>query len=89
MIYGFVMNVKLKMKTEQQVLNEVYGNIVGRKIDSIRLLRPNELKDLYWDTSYGELAFAIILDDGQVLIPSQDAECNGPGYILLADLAKV
>jgi hypothetical protein len=78
-----------KMKTEEEVLSQEYAGIIGRTIKSIRLLNDNELKDLYWDKTYGDLAFAIILDDGQVLIPSSDPECNGPGYILLADLVTV
>lgn len=76
------------LRTEEQVLIDEYSTIINRTIVAIRPLKDTELKQLYWDKTHGDLAFAIILDDGQVMIPSSDPECNGPGYILMADLSK-
>ena len=79
----------MMLKSEQEVLDKEYSNLIGRTIKSIRPLSKSELDDLYWSKSYGDLAFAIILDDGQVMIPAADPECNGPGFILTADLEVV
>jgi hypothetical protein len=74
------------MLEEQEFLQRQYSSLIGKKIKAIRLLTDSEVEDLYWDKTYGDVAFAIILDDDQVLIPSSDPECNGPGFILLGDL---
>jgi len=67
-------------------INREFGGIVGRRIVAVRPLRESELESMYWYESASEVAFAIILDDGQVLIPSRDEEGNGPGHVILADL---
>lgn len=73
------------MTPTELLLNE-YGSIIDKKIVAIRPLLEEEMKDLYWNKSSGDIAFAVILDDGQVLVPSRDPECNGPGYLILAGL---
>jgi hypothetical protein len=40
-----------------------------------------------WEDGWGSIGFAIILDDGQVLIPSSDPEGNSPGHVFMGDLA--
>lgn len=71
---------------EKEYIDITYGDIVGRTIVKIRPLIKQEIEELLWDGRFGAVPFCIILDDGQVLIPSQDAELNGPGYLLLGDL---
>jgi hypothetical protein len=73
--------------TNDTYIKKEFGGIVGRRIVAVRPLRDSELEDLYWHYSAGAVAFAIILEDGQVLIPAQDEEGNGPGHVILADLA--
>jgi len=73
--------------TNDTYIEKEFGGIVGRRIVAVRPLRDSELEDMYWHGSAGTVAFAIILEDGQVLIPAQDEEGNGPGHILLADVS--
>lgn len=72
--------------TPIEILHKEYGSIINKKIVGIRPLVKEELDELYWTESYGEIAFAIILEDDQVLVPSRDPECNGPGFIILASM---
>lgn len=72
--------------TYEQALKKEFGGLVGRTIVGIRPLKKSELDDLYWE-EYGYDGFVVILDDGQAFIPAQDEEGNGPGFLLLADLA--
>ena len=72
--------------TDTDYIKNEFGSLVGRTIKKVRPLSKAELEDMCWDDSYGSVGFAIILDDGQVLIPSSDPEGNGPGHIFLGDL---
>ena len=74
---------------QKEYIQLTYGDLVGKKIVSVRPLVQQELEELYWEETWGNVPFCIILDDGQVLIPSQDPELNGPGYILLGDLEQL
>lgn len=73
--------------TYAEAIKKEFGGLVGRKIVAIRPLKKAELDDMYWD-EFDQDGFAIILDDGQVMIPSSDEEGNGPGHILLGDMAR-
>ena len=73
--------------TNDEIIREAYGSIVGRKIVKVRPLMQEELDDMYWNQRYGSVGFAIILDDGQVLIPSCDPEGNGPGHVFIGELS--
>jgi hypothetical protein len=73
--------------TNDTYIEKEFGTLVGRKIVAVRPLRQAELEDMCWEDGWGSIGFAIILDDGQVLMPSSDPEGNGPGHILMADLA--
>lgn len=73
--------------TDTDYIKAEFGSLVGRTIKAVRPLKRSELEDMYWEEDSGSIGFAIILDDGQVLIPSSDPEGNGPGHILLGDLA--
>lgn len=54
----------------------------GRVIVSVRKMRPEEAKREGWslDPDYGAPP-VLVLDDGQVLYPSQDDEGNAPGAL--------
>lgn len=73
--------------TNDEYIKKEFGSLVGRTIKAVRPLRQAELEDMYWHDACGSVGFAIILDDGQVLIPSQDEEGNGPGHVIIGDLA--
>jgi hypothetical protein len=73
--------------TTDEYIKKQFGSLVGRTLKTVRPLRKAEIEDMYWDDTWGSIPFAIVLDDGQVLIPSSDPEGNGPGHILLGDLA--
>jgi hypothetical protein len=73
------------MTTDEYIKKE-FGSLIGRTIKTVRPLREDELADMCWEDEWGSIGFAIILDDGQVLIPSSDPEGNGPGHILLGDM---
>ena len=55
--------------------------VVGQKVKEVRLLTADERED--FDFSYADpaMALALIFDDGTALVPLQDPEGNGPGYI--------
>jgi hypothetical protein len=74
---------------QKEFIQTTYGDLVGRKIVAVRPLAKKELEEFYWEETWGSVALCVILDDGQVLIPAQDPELNGPGYLLLADLAPI
>ena len=74
--------------TLQKILNKEYGSFIGKTILEIRPLRDSELGDLGWHGLVGftDIPMVIIFTDGQALIPSQDPEGNGPGWLFTADV---
>jgi hypothetical protein len=77
-------------KQMQEILNDQYGSFVNKTIHSIRPLKESEISEIGWDglVGFNDIPMAIVFTDGQVLIPSQDPEANGPGFLLTADLSK-
>ena len=73
----------------QNILNKEYGSFIGRTITHIRPLKSSELSEIGWDdlVGFGDIPMVIIFDDGQALIPSQDPEGNGPGFLFTADVS--
>ena len=66
----------------EYVANE-YGDLVGKKIASVRPLLPQELELFCWDADgRGGVAMVIFFTDGSALIPSQDPEGNGAGHLI-------
>lgn len=57
--------------------------MIGRTIVAIRPMTAKEQEDFYWDSRYP--IPVIVLDDGSLLIASQDEEMNGPGELLHVD----
>lgn len=66
-----------------------YGSLVGRKIKTVRPLTKRECEDFGWDTGYGAVPMAIILDNGTALIPSSDPEGNDAGHIFVESTVVV
>jgi hypothetical protein len=75
-------------KELKQIIDKEYSSFVGKTIHSIRPLKDSEISLLEWNTQirFGDIPMVIIFTDGQALIPSQDPEANGPGFLLRADL---
>lgn len=51
--------------------------LVGRKITAVRYMTKKEADNSMWDAR----AIVLVLDDGNIIFPSQDDEGNGPGSL--------
>ena len=72
----------------QKILDKEYGSFIGKMVHTIRPLRESEIEELGWNgiIGFNDIPMVIIFHDGQALIPSQDPEGNGPGFLFTADL---
>jgi hypothetical protein len=50
-------------------------------------MTANEVQDMGWEFGYHE-AFVIVCTDGTAIIPSQDPEGNGPGFLFLGEMVN-
>lgn len=78
------------MKTSTEILkengdfiNREFGSLVGKTVKKVRLLTETELELFGWDDGYGECAFLVEFSDGTVIVPSQDPEGNGAGFLFI------
>jgi len=55
-------------------------NLIGRKIVDIITLSKEDIEAEGWENSPYP-CLAILLDDGNIIYPSQDEEGNGPGAL--------
>ena len=55
-------------------------NLIGRKIVDIITLSKEDIEAEGWQNSPYP-CLAILLDDGNIIYPSQDSEGNGPGAL--------
>jgi hypothetical protein len=67
----------------KKYIQKEYGSIVGAKIIGVRPLSASELDAMGWYDGAYDVAFVILLDNGQALIPSMDPEGNGAGHVFL------
>lgn len=74
------MNTKFDSKA---YIQREYGSIVGAKIVGVRPLTESEVEGMGWDGASYDVAFVILLDNGQALIPSMDPEGNGAGHVFV------
>ena len=56
---------------------DAYSEVIGKKIIDVRPLTEEEVESTFWGGGHGGHAF--ILEDGTMIIPSEDEEGNGPG----------
>ena len=75
--------------TMQKILDKEYGSFIGKMVHTIRPLKESEIEDLGWNglIGFNDIPMVIIFHDGQALIPSQDPEGNGPGFLFTGDLS--
>jgi hypothetical protein len=74
------------MKTEDKKVTAFWTNVaikqlLGRKIKEVRYMTTEEAEDLDWS----ERPVVIVLDDGNMIYPSQDDEGNGAGALFTCD----
>jgi len=74
-------------QTRKDYIHREWGSLVGKTVETVRPLTKDECLDMMWDYER-EDAFVVIFTDGTALIPSQDPECNGAGYLFTAKVVK-
>lgn len=69
------------VQQRENYIQREWGSLVGKTVKTVRQLRKDECESFGWDYER-EVAFVIIFTDGTALIPSQDPEGNGAGFII-------
>lgn len=67
-----------------------FPDLIGRTIAKIYIIRPEQAMSLGWEIGgyNGPFQLAFELDDGRVIVASQDEEGNGPGAFFVIDKEK-
>jgi hypothetical protein len=80
------------VKTEQEIYGErakyierEFGALKGKTIAVVRPLTKAECDQFAWDYNYDSDAMAIFFTDGTVVVPSQDPEGNGAGFLFVIE----
>lgn len=74
-------------QTRKDYIQREWGSLVGKTVKTVRPLTKDECEGFGWDYER-EDAFVIVFTDGTALIPSQDPEGNGAGFIITAKVVK-
>jgi len=69
------------MNTDKFWIDEAKKQLLNRKIVDVRYLTIEEMEDLGWY----ERCVVMILDNGNMIYPSQDDEGNGAGALFTCD----
>ena len=69
------------MNTDKFWIDEAKKQLLNRKIVDVRYLTTEEMENLGWY----ERCVVMILDDGNMIYPSQDDEGNGAGALFTCD----
>jgi hypothetical protein len=69
------------MAVRKDYVQDEWGPLVGRTIKSVREMTEEEVENMGWYVGGGSVPVVFTLDDGTVMVPSQDPEGNGPGHI--------
>lgn len=74
-------------KEQQNYITKEFGDYVGKTISNIRPLTKKETEE-YMGWGYGSysVAFVVMFTDGTCLIPSQDPEGNGAGWLFTGSM---
>jgi len=62
-------------------MNGAFGNLKGKTVAFVRPLTKTECEEFAWDFTSDWDAMAMFFTDGTVIIPFQDPEGNGPGFL--------
>ena len=75
-----------KIYTERSAyIEREFGYLKGKTVAFVRPLTESECEDFAWDYEYEHDAMAVFFTDGTVIIPSQDPEGNGAGFLFKID----
>ena len=69
------------MNTDKFWIDEAKKQLLNRKIVDVRYLTIEEMENLGWY----ERSVVMVLDDGNMIYPSQDDEGNGAGALFTCD----
>jgi hypothetical protein len=58
-----------------------YKDLIGKKIQDVRSMFPEEMRDMGWDDRQPGAVFT--LEGGVLFIPMRDEEGNGPGALMV------
>lgn len=73
--------MKIKTRDEvQQFYADQCKGAIGAKLVAVRPMTESEIETFGWELN-GDGAIVMIFDNGHALIPAQDPELNGPGFI--------
>lgn len=64
----------------QESLTSQFGSLVGKTLVAVKPANNEQCDALGIEQGYGCPAVAFCFNDGQVLVPLQDPEGNGPGF---------
>lgn len=62
-------------------MERVFGDLKGKTVAFVRPLTKSECEEFAWNFVSDWDAMAIFFTDGTVVIPFQDPEGNGPGFL--------
>jgi len=68
---------------KQQYVKRDFGSLVGKTIKQVRPLTEQECEQMGWEFQYEDYAMVIIFTDNTCVIPSQDPEGNGAGFLFV------
>lgn len=68
---------------KKEYIERDFGLLVGKTVKSVRPLNEDECELFAWDFKYEDYAMAVVFTDGTVVVPSQDPEGNGAGFLFI------
>lgn len=75
--------------TVKDYVQDEWGPLVGRTIKAVREMTETEVENMGWYQGGGSVPVVFTLDDGSLMVPSQDPEGNGPGHIYRMEVADL
>jgi uncharacterized HAD superfamily protein len=68
---------------KKEYIERDFGSLVGKTVKSVRPLNEHECELFGWDFKHEHYAMAVVFTDGTVVVPSQDPEGNGAGFLFI------
>ncbi len=70
-------------KDKQEWVKRDFGSLVGKTVKEVRPLTERECEMFAWDFQFEDYAMVVVFTDGTCVIPSQDPEGNGAGFLFV------
>lgn len=67
----------------KNIIKAEYGSLIGKTVVRVRSFVPSEYTMMMWAPEQERMAFVIEFDDGTLLIPVSDEECNSAGWLYI------